>query len=103
VFDLQHQQTVGTVIGTCTRAGCDVFAVVEEGIWKLPAACGHLVDDNHLDDADALLTLARCLSRAERRASNALRKAIAHELSLYANAWIDEQAKEQTGDRASMS
>jgi hypothetical protein len=101
VFDLQHQQTVGTVIGTCTRAGCEVFAVVEEGTWKLPAACGHLVDDNHLDDADALLTLARCLSRAERRVSAALRKAITTELSLYASAWVDEQPT--SVERASIS
>lgn len=107
VFDLQHQQTVGTVIGTCTRAGCDVFAVVEEGVWKLPAACGHLVEDNHLDDADALLTLARCLSRAEKRASDSLRKAIAKELSLYASAWVEEPPRvpeaEREGERASMS
>lgn len=77
------------MIGTCTRTGCDVFAVVEEGTWKLPEQTAHLLQDNHLDDADALLTLARCLSRAEARASHALRKAIEHELSLYASAWIE--------------
>lgn len=103
MFDLQHQQTVGTVVGTCTRAGCEVFAVVEDGVWKLPAACGHLVEDNYLDDADALLTLARCLSRAERRASESLRAAIATELSRYASAWIEEQAAEPSTDRASVS
>jgi hypothetical protein len=101
VFDLQHQQTVGTVIGTCTRVGCAVFAVVEEGVWKVPEACGHLVEDNHLDDAEALLTLARCLSRAERRASSNLRSAITEELSLYESAWIEERASEP--DRDSMS
>jgi len=103
VFDLQHQHTVGTVVGTCTRAGCEVFAVVEDGVWKLPAACGDLVEDNYLDDADALLTLARCLSRAERRASESLRAAIAAELSRYASAWIEEQATEPSADRASVS
>lgn len=100
VFDLQHQQTVGTVIGTCTRAGCEVFAVVEDGVWKLPAASAHLIEDNHLDDADALLTLARCLSRAERRVSESLRSAITEELSQYASAWIDEQPAD---DRSSIS
>lgn len=59
-------------------------------MWKLPDATAHLLDDNHLDDADALLTLARCLSRAEQRASSALRQAIAAELSLYASAWIEQ-------------
>jgi hypothetical protein len=90
VFDLRNLADVGAVVGQCTRTGCDVFAVVEEGIWKLPEQTAHLLADNHLDDADALLTLARCLSRAESRASNALREAIEAELSLYKSAWLDE-------------
>ena len=77
------------MIGSCTRSGCDLFAVVEEGIWKLPDGSSHLLADNHLDDADALLTLARCLSRAESRATLSLRAALAAELSLYTSAWID--------------
>ncbi len=95
MFDLQHQHAVGTVVGTCTRVGCEVFAVVEDGVWKLPPASAHLIEDNHLDDADALLTLARCLSRAERRVSEPLRKAIIAELSQYASAWIEENAADE--------
>lgn len=89
VFDLRNLEEVSAVIGTCTRSGCDVYGVVEDGIWKLPEASMHLVEDNHLDDADALVTLARCLSRSETRASSALRKAIEAELSSYAEAWIE--------------
>jgi len=90
VFDLQHHESIGTVVGTCTRGGCGVFAVVEDGVWKLPPAAQHLVEDNYLDDAEALMTLARCLSRAERRASETLRETVAQELSLYASAWLAE-------------
>lgn len=91
VFELQHHESIGTVVGTCTRGGCGVFAVVEDGVWKLPPAALHLIEDNHLDDAEALMTLARCLSRAERRASDPLRRAIAEELSLYASAWLSDK------------
>lgn len=94
VFDLRNLQEVNAVVGSCTRSGCEVFAVVEDGVWKLPESTAHLLSDNHLDDADALLTLARCLSRAESRASARLREAIAAELSLYASAWIE--APEET-------
>lgn len=95
VFDLQHHDALGTVIGTCTRGGCGIFAVVEDGVWKLPSASRHLVDDNHLDDAEALITLARCLGRAERRVSESLRRAIARELASYTSAWLaDGRASE---------
>ncbi len=87
VFDLRNHPPIG-VIGTCTRSGCEIFAVIEDGIWKLPDTAAELVVDNHLDDADALLTLARCLSRAESRATPGLRAAIDAELALYASAWI---------------
>lgn len=69
-----------------------MYAVVEDGVWKLPEDSSHLLADNHLDDADALLTLARCLSRAESRATASLRSALTAELSLYASAWIDPDA-----------
>jgi hypothetical protein len=89
-FDLHPEQSLGTVIGKCPRGGCDLFAVVEDGVWKLPESSSHLLEDNHLDDADALLTLARCLARAERRVSNDLRSAVRAELDDYRNAWLDE-------------
>ncbi|MBI2393032.1 MAG: hypothetical protein HYV09_25840 [Deltaproteobacteria bacterium] len=91
MFDLQHHDTIGTVVGTCTRGGCEVYAVVEEGVWKLPPALVELVEDNHLDDAEALMTLARCLGRAERRVSEGLRAMISQELSLFAKAWLQER------------
>jgi hypothetical protein len=90
VFDLRNHEPIG-VIGTCTRSGCDVFAVVEDGIWKLPEATADLIADNHLDDADALLTLARCLSRAEARATPQLRAALEAELSMYTSAWVEPE------------
>lgn len=90
VFDLQHQASIGTVLGRCTRAGCGIWAVVEEGTWKLPPATVQMLDDNHLDDVDALVTLARCIGRSERRISDRLRTAIDDELSRFAAAWVEE-------------
>ncbi|MGZ3450301.1 MAG: hypothetical protein ACXVEF_11940 [Polyangiales bacterium] len=71
-----------------------MFAVIEEGVWKLPESSAHLLEDNHLDDADALLTLARCLARAERRVSDDLRSALRSELDGYKTAWLDESAND---------
>lgn len=99
VFELQHHESIGTVVGTCTRGGCGVFAVVEDGVWKLPPAAVDLVDDNHLDDAEALMTLARCLSRSERRASDELRRLVVAELSRFESAWLaDGEREERTSD-----
>lgn len=79
----------------CTRGGCEIYAVVEDGIWKLPPDAAHLLEDNHLDDADALMTLARCLAHAETRASTPLREALDAELSKYTSAWLSEQASNE--------
>ncbi len=64
--------------------------MVEEGTWKLPPATAAMLDDNHLDDVDALVTLARCIGRAERRMSSALRAAIDDELAQFAAAWVGD-------------
>jgi hypothetical protein len=91
-FDLHPQREISTVVGKCPRGGCDLLAVVEDGVWKLPMETAHLLEDNHLDDADALVTLARCLARAERRASEALRVAVRGELDEYKNEWLEAAA-----------
>jgi hypothetical protein len=98
VFDLQHHPSLGTVIGRCTRSGCTILAVVEAGIWKLTEEQAALLDDNHLDDVDALMTLARCLVRAEERAAPSVRDAVRDELARWAEAWGADAVDRRPGD-----